>query len=245
MSIVTLKRKTATKYNNMSVNSMDGFSLNGTHRSQGWVGQNVISRSLPRTTMKSHGGCNGTFSFQPVILSGVNSTEDINVVKTSSLGTRGLIDTKYRWIRRPFPFASVKPDATLNINDQSSYVTSLAKETIKMSDDCQEINTTHFKGCGGACYPQIFRSLSSPGNLPKSLQHTKPPFTALSQSEYLSKKQNPCQANDVFTIPSDGPLGMKNNFGYASGCSNSSYSIDRSNNVPHSASHLTMGPGGI
>lgn len=220
MSIVTLKRKTAVKYNNMSVNSSTGFSINGTHRSQGWVGQNVISRSLSRTPVKSHGGCNGTFLMNPVIMSGVSSTEDINVVKTSTLGTHGMLDTKYRWLRRPFPFSVVKPDATMNINDQSSYVTNLAKKTIGISDSCQEINMVQYKGCGGPCYPQIFRSLSSPGNLPKSLQHTKPPTTALTQSEYLMKKQHPCQENDIFVVPSDGPQGKKTNFGYSSGCSN-------------------------
>ena len=53
MSIVALKRKTNTQYNNMSANRK-GFSLNGTHRSQGYVGQTVLSRSLPRTLMRGN-----------------------------------------------------------------------------------------------------------------------------------------------------------------------------------------------
>ena len=60
MSIATLKRKTLAKYNNMSVGQPQ-FSLNGTHRSQGYVGQTMLSRSLPRSLMKGnvirgHGG---------------------------------------------------------------------------------------------------------------------------------------------------------------------------------------------
>ena len=49
MSIATLKRKTQTKYNNMSVGSTQGFSLNGGFRNQGYVGQTSLSRSLSRT----------------------------------------------------------------------------------------------------------------------------------------------------------------------------------------------------
>ena len=61
MSIATLKRKTQAKYNNMSVGNTHGFSINGTHRNQGYVGQTSLSRSLPRTLMKGnavrgHGG---------------------------------------------------------------------------------------------------------------------------------------------------------------------------------------------
>jgi len=54
MSIATLKRKTQTQYNNMSVGSKTGFSLNGTHRSQGYIGQTSLSRSLPKTLMKGN-----------------------------------------------------------------------------------------------------------------------------------------------------------------------------------------------
>ena len=66
MSIVALKKKTAAKYNNMSVNTKEGFSLNGTRRLQGYVGQTSLSRSLPRTlmrgtTIRGHGGCCGTY----------------------------------------------------------------------------------------------------------------------------------------------------------------------------------------
>jgi hypothetical protein len=49
MSIATLKRKTQAQYNN-SV-GVANFSLNGTLRSQGYVGQTSLSRSLPRTPM--------------------------------------------------------------------------------------------------------------------------------------------------------------------------------------------------
>ena len=39
MSIVALKRKTDAKYKNVSANQINGFSLNGTKRLQGYIGQ--------------------------------------------------------------------------------------------------------------------------------------------------------------------------------------------------------------
>jgi hypothetical protein len=124
MSIVTLKRKTLAQYRNNS-HSPNGFSLNGTHRNQGYVGQTSLSRSSSRTLMKGntpkgHGGCCGQYYIGPIVQTGVTSLEDPAVVKKSTLNTHGLIDTKYRWIRRPVPFASVK--AITRINSQSEYI---------------------------------------------------------------------------------------------------------------------------
>ena len=134
MSIVTLKKKTQTQYNNMSV-GMKGFSLNGTHRSQGYVGQTNLSRSLPKTNMKGnvacgYGGSCGTFLKPPIIQSAVISLNDPVVVKSSVLGTYGMLETKYQWIRRPQPFSSIKPDGNHNINFQSNYTDNLSKKTV-------------------------------------------------------------------------------------------------------------------
>lgn len=126
MSIVTLKKKAAAKYNNSSVNSSTGFSLNGGYRNQGYVGQTSLSRSLPRTLMsgiayKGYGGCCGKFPIQSPVSSSVLSTEDHNVIKKSSLTNTGMIASHYRWINRPDPFTSVKP-ATINQNNQQQYI---------------------------------------------------------------------------------------------------------------------------
>jgi len=119
MSIATLKRKTLAKYNNSSVNSKNGFSLNGTHRNQGYVGQTSLSRSLPRTLMKGntirgHGGCCGTYRMSPIIQSGVSSTEDSSVVKSSVMSTKGLIASRFRYK----PYNVVKPDSNQHSNSQ-------------------------------------------------------------------------------------------------------------------------------
>ena len=44
MSLATLKRKTSAKYNNVSVSNDSVFSLNGTRRIQGYVGQSLFGR---------------------------------------------------------------------------------------------------------------------------------------------------------------------------------------------------------
>ncbi len=51
MSLATLKKKTAHKYKNNSV-SQSQFSLNGTTRNQGYIGQTSLSRTIIKTPMK-------------------------------------------------------------------------------------------------------------------------------------------------------------------------------------------------
>jgi len=113
MSIATLKRKTAAKYNNMSVN-VPHFSIIGGTRNQGWVGQGVRSRTIPPTNMrgdtqKGYGGCCGSYTVAPLIQG--CCTNDPHVIKRASLSTDGMLQTKYRWVRRPRPYTSVKPGA--------------------------------------------------------------------------------------------------------------------------------------
>jgi hypothetical protein len=133
MSIVTLKRKTAAQYKNNSV-SKPNFSLNGTRRSQGYVGQDMRGRSLPKTIMKGntpkgHGGCCGKYTIKPIVQSAVTSLNNPKVIKMSTMGTYGLIETKYRWIRRPQPFSSTKPDTSFSqlVGTQQQYIEKVAK----------------------------------------------------------------------------------------------------------------------
>jgi hypothetical protein len=143
MSIVTLKRKTYAKYNNMSVGKPQ-FSLNGGYRNQGWVGQTSLSRHYPKTTMKGSGGCCGKYNNVPVVLSAVTSTENNKIIKASVKGTEGQLMTKYRWIRRPQPYATVKPDTTQHNNDSSTYIDRLRRKTIIQANACEStINGTN------------------------------------------------------------------------------------------------------
>lgn len=106
MSIATLKRKTKEKYNNSSV-GRKGFSINGSTRNQGWVGQMSLSR-----------------------VHGITSLNDNTYVKASVIGTKGMLMKKFRWIGGPL--SVVKPDSNdVNLNSQSSYVTHLRKTALK------------------------------------------------------------------------------------------------------------------
>ena len=120
MSSFILKKKTQTQYNNMSVGQKQ-FSLNGGHRSQGFIGQTSLSRSLPRTPMKGnvpkgHGGCCGSFLKHHIIQSAVVSLNNPNIIKPSVINTRGMIHTHYRWILRPQPYSVFKTNETDQIN---------------------------------------------------------------------------------------------------------------------------------
>ena len=143
MSIVTLKNKSSVKYNNMSVGQRQ-FSLNGGHRSQGWVGQTMLSRSLPRTPMKGnvpkgHGGCCGKYPNNHIIQSGVTSLNDPNVIKKSSLSTMGMINTHYRWIRRPNLYEKTGVKAKSNIIDSVRNSVLECKENVNKNVDAGKV----------------------------------------------------------------------------------------------------------
>lgn len=184
MSIVALKKKTATLIKNLSVGEA-AFSVNGTRRNQGYIGQNVISRYTSRTlargvAVRGSGGCCGSYQVKPSILSGLVDYNDNTVVKKSSLGSKGQIMTQHPWIRRPAPYTSVKPDNNMNNNIQSTYIDNLAKKTIKASTntycnqdygsgllytiyDGYHSNVPNYTGTafGDATYPKTISNISS------------------------------------------------------------------------------------
>jgi hypothetical protein len=196
MSIATLKKKTAAKYNNVSVN-MPQFSINGGYRNQGWVGQTTLSRSLPKTlmvgdTLKGSGGCCGTYNITNVVQSGVTCTNNNAVIKPSVLSTDGMLDTKYRWIGRPAPYTSVKPSAGNNLNDQSNYITQKTKSTIN------DINRNYpsIPKCKESCKNSIFKGRTDTphGINADSITKTVGPKTG---GEYVSELGDECVSSDV------------------------------------------------
>ena len=196
MSIATLKKKTAAKYNNASVN-VPQFSINGGYRNQGWVGQTTLSRSLPKTPMvgntpKGHGGCCGTYNIGTIVQSAVTSTNNPADIKPSVLSNDGMIATKYRWIGRPAPYTSVKPSAGNNLNDQSDYITQKTKSTIN------DINRNHpsIPKCKESCKNSIFKGRTDTphGINADSVTKTVGPQTG---GEYVSELGDKCISTDV------------------------------------------------
>ena len=203
MSLATLKKKTQAQYHNMSVGSKTGFSLVGTHRSQGFVGQTMLSRSLPRTLMKGitpkgHGGCCGKYVLKPIVQSGVTSTENPKVLKSSVLGTDGMLATKYRWIRRPQPFSTFKLRLD-NVNSQQSFIERLKKKTIACVDASYKVSQpnccknimikkTNFNQYYKAIY---FNKTTKPKNM----------HTAISSGERTQSVLSKCRINDLVIPP--------------------------------------------
>lgn len=199
MSIATLKRKSLTKYNNMSV-GQNGFSLNGTHRSQGYVGQTSLSRSLPNTpmndnTIRGYGGCCGTYRIAPIVQSGVNSTEDDTVVKKTVMNTSGMLSSRNRWAKRGAPFATVKPDNNNNVNTQTDYIVRLQKKTIADADSCYQTKTNCPK-CTTPIPSNIGSMFSKRTNY-NIFVKPKSNFVAMPQNEYLLKLHNKCADLDI------------------------------------------------
>jgi hypothetical protein len=202
MSIATLKKKTAQKYNTMSVDKKQ-FSLNGGSRSQGYVGQSNLMRRFPMTnyrgnTARGHGGLNGSYN-QTNVISGINYQNDSTIIKPSVVGTSGMIAKKYRWIRRPEPFSSTKPEVNnSNLNSQNSYITNLEKKTMA----CIDSQGTH-KTKPISKYPCPFPRASYINY--NSLANSSCRITKIignkTQGEYLNSLDKACSSLDAKNHP--------------------------------------------
>ena len=199
MSIATLKRKTQVQYNNMSV-GQKAFSLNGTHRSQGYVGQTSISRSLPRTPMNGSyaRGYGGNYNMDRIIQSAVTSLNDPTIVKQSVINTRGMLDEKLQCMSRieqtyfisSGNYSIVKPDNNRNLNRQSDYIKNKTKNAIKNANlECNKHKDANLNPCNKDCANKVFT-------------HAKPAsdYTSISQTQHIINKSNTCAALDVITV---------------------------------------------
>jgi hypothetical protein len=195
MSEATLKKKTAYKYNSMSVGTKTGFSLNGTHRSQGYIGQTSLSRSLPRTlakgtALKGYGGCCGKFRIGNSVISSISSTEDPKVVKNSVLDYEGMIATKFRWIGRSVPITSLKEDTNHNRNTAGDHVDYIHQKTVNNFNNCGK-NTKICNSSANTCNKIIsHKKTSMLFNFTKPQQG--PNFISKSQSDYLTELDKKC-----------------------------------------------------
>lgn len=204
MSIATLKRKTLAQYNNSSVGQPQ-FSLNGTRRSSGYVGQDMLGRSLIRSlskngALKGHGGCGGIYPTPQVVTSPeMACLNNSTVVKPSCLNTNGLLMTKYRWIRRPAPDSSTKPNSYLNLNDQSTYIDNIAKKAITDGTECHKITPTIPKTCGFTLKNYNYNMYSRCSQIVKPDNYTG----ALDSSDIIRNLDRKCIVNDDFKIPNN------------------------------------------
>lgn len=99
MSIVALKRNSKRYTNKLSSNK--SFSLNGGYRNQGRVGQTSLSRSITGTKYRGaqpigNGGCCGTYKLT-ILNSNCPNSNNPNIIKNSSINTRGVIDSRVKY----------------------------------------------------------------------------------------------------------------------------------------------------
>jgi hypothetical protein len=146
MSIATLKKKTASKYRNNSAN-LPHFSLNGTYRNQGYIGQTSLSRTNLQTPasgieQQGHGGCCGKYEKCGLVTSSIHSTENNHIIKPSVLSTSGMLAKRTLWVRRPEPFSSTKPSDSVNQSTSGNYIIFKRKSAIKNALDtaCDHIS---------------------------------------------------------------------------------------------------------
>jgi hypothetical protein len=211
MSIVALKRKAASQYNNMSVNQPQ-FSINGTTRNQGYVGQTSLSRSLTHTPHKGSvaKNFNGSYINPDIKASETLSTEDNTVVKKSVLSYRGLLATKYRWTRRPDPYATVKVDSGRLANDQYSYIERLRKKTLAdianncPPDEAKTNGTVSQKVCSTTIKTAQGFPIFSRNKIQAGCTVSKPASTlaAVSQSEKILALVEDCNTLDNYKFVS-------------------------------------------
>jgi hypothetical protein len=194
MSIATLKKKSQVLYNNLSVGSKNGgFSLNGGHRSAGYIGQSTQSRHLTRTLMKGNvvrgnGGCCGTYIVTNVKPSELACLNDPNAIKPTAMNTEGMLHTKYKWFWSGRQY--VKPDTNQN-TVQSDYISSLGKKTISCSDNSYKVPTENISNCDSL--PALARRRHIP-HRPVCFT-TKRDYTAITQGQYIEKLD--CTANNI------------------------------------------------
>jgi hypothetical protein len=199
MSIVALKKKTAVKYNNMSV-SQPLFSLNGTHRNQGFVGQTSLSRSHSRTLIRNggyrnYGGCCGTFPIGQIVQSSISTTEDNGVVKVSTKNTLGLLHVnKYQCLWRGAPYTTVKLDSNHNLGSQSNHIKNVQKSALVENDKCNVVKSNV------STLRQVNKSCEE--NKSANCEWIKPisDYTSVSQSDYLLYLNNACAEIDIGKI---------------------------------------------
>lgn len=189
MSIATLKRKTLTKYNNMSVNTGTGFSLNGTTRNQGYVGQTSLSRTLVRTlrngsAVRGHGGCCTDASKAPIIQTEFTNLEDNAIVKKSSLNTMGMLKRRYN--NKNYNF--VKPDNNNNINTSQYHTDRVKKDCIRCTEST--INTKVSIPCCNECKP-------NENNITKPIET----YMHISGSQHTQDLTLKCAENDKLYVP--------------------------------------------
>ena len=165
MSIVALKRNSQRYTKNVSGKHSGGFSLNGTFRNQGWVGQCSTGRTLVHTPYKGafamgHGGNIGRYVTNNIKSIGTCPTNNSSVVKRSTMNTSAHIAVSINFPTSVFINNCIKNCKIIwvkNFTDmnrcQSSYIDTIVRGTnhvifkptaCKFTSNCHNGNTNDY-----------------------------------------------------------------------------------------------------
>jgi hypothetical protein len=198
MSLVVLKRKTGATIKNVST-GQEVFSLNGGHRNAGYIGQDTRSRTIVRSlyrngALKNHGGIINENDPGIVRSSDMMCVNDASVIKASTVSTGGMLATKHRWLRRPFPYATVKTDNNRHLNQQGLYIENLARKAILGADSaaCPAPPTTED--------PTAIDCACGKKKEPKPKPITKDALPTKTGAEYIRMLNKKCANLDIFYV---------------------------------------------
>jgi len=175
-----------------------GFSINGGRRNCSYVGKTYAfsQNGTPFKGLfpKGNGGCCGTYKTPlPLFNSGkvVTRGAEYEYIKPSVLSSRGMINTKYRWIRRPYPYTTVQPiyaSGPLSLNaSQEMYINKISSANHN-NFDINEFDKYNEIKCNNCSYMSCS----------KKLRHSE------NSSDYLHRKKLACTNIEPIPIGSNG-----------------------------------------
>ena len=117
-----------------------------------------------------------------------------------------MLDMKYRWIRRPAPYTSVKPDVNHNLNQQGEYINRIKKKTLNATTrQCPSIPK---QSCNLSC--DLFKTRTS---MKAGIDNFTKTVGPIDQSDYVKNTNDQCIMIDeqfqkeMNTKPSSTPFG--------------------------------------
>jgi hypothetical protein len=231
MSLHTLRRKSNhnRRIRPISGKGINGFSLNSGHRNHGSIGQFKMISNTTRTPYYRNealgcGGHHGRYYKTSNRGGGLNSgsccTNDNNIIKKSSINTKGMIALKYKWMKGTYPNYWVQEDDTESrsgTRNQSTRIENLTKKygscvfiNPQSSGNCAK-NTyedDYIYSCGGnkkTC--SYFIGTRKFVNLFYAKNYNQPP---MSQGQYITTG-GVSRINCLPTPPKNQPFPMKLN----------------------------------
>jgi hypothetical protein len=180
-----------------------GFSLNGGHRNVGYVGKDSKFSKNGTPFRGIHGyGSGGTFGAYPVTQPVFNVNRVIVqgtqylYIKPSTLSTKGMLETKYRWINNgKYPNNWVQPIYTGNQTESSSQELYIHRKSTANICKIDVNNTKTYEGHRIKCGPTLCATstaLFKFNDMSRNAPYTKTLHQPIDSSQYTMYIQRRC-----------------------------------------------------